>query len=143
MISLMYVSRAAFPSGSADRSIAEILRTARARNGEMGVTGALLHLGGFFAQVLEGEANDVNQLMIDILRDERHSDVRIIEVGPIKGRRFSNWSMAWVPAAPGPRSYLEALTRRGSGAEAAPTAAAAAALIDYMMRFADHPEASK
>ena len=139
MISLLYVSRAAFPSGSADRSIAEILRSARVRNGAMEVTGALLYLGGFFAQVLEGEANDVNQLMIEILRDERHRDVRIIEVGPIEGRRFSNWSMAWVPAAPGPRSYLETLTRRGSGAEAG---AAAAALIDYMMRFADHPEAS-
>jgi hypothetical protein len=134
MISLLYVSRAAFPLGSADGNIAEILRSARFRNAEIGVTGALLYLGGYFAQVLEGEANDVNQLMIDILRDERHTDVRIIEVGPIEKRRFSTFSMAWVPASPGPRSYIDTLIRRGSGTEAG---AAAAALIDYMMRFGD------
>jgi hypothetical protein len=134
MISLLYVSRSAFPSGAADRHIVEILRTARDQNARNGVTGALLYLDGSFAQVLEGEASDVNQLMIDILRDERHSEVRIIEVGPIARRRFTNWSMAWVPASPGPRSYIETLTRRGAGAEAN---AAAAALIDYMMRFAD------
>jgi hypothetical protein len=137
MISLLYVSRAAFASGSADGNVAAILSAARERNAAVNVTGALLYLGGFFAQVLEGEPGDVNQLMIDILRDERHADVRIIEVGPIGERRFSNWSMAWVPAAPGPRSYLETLTGRGSGAEAT---AAAAALIDYMTRFADAAE---
>jgi hypothetical protein len=141
MISLLYVSRATFPSGSADENIVGILRSARGRNAAMEVTGALLYLGGFFAQVLEGEASDVNQLMIDILRDERHSDVRIIEVRSIDERRFSNWSMAWVPAAPGPKSYLDTLTRRSSGAEAGAAAAAAAALVDYMMRFADSAEA--
>jgi hypothetical protein len=137
MISLLYVSRAAFPSGSADGAIAGILRSARARNESIEVTGALIHIGGYFAQVIEGEATDVNQLMIDILRDERHSEVRIIEVGPIDKRRFSNWSMAWVPASPGPKSYLDILTGHASGAEAG---AAAAALIDYMMRFADSSE---
>lgn len=139
MISLLYVSRAAFPSASADGAIAGILRSARERNSAAQVTGALLYIGGYFAQVIEGEASDVNQLMIDILRDERHREVRIIEVGPIDQRRFSNWSMAWVPASPGPRSYLDILTGHASGAEAG---AAAAALVDYMMRFADSPEGS-
>ena len=134
MISLLYVSRAVFPAGSEDRQLIEILHAARARNPSIDVTGALIHLGGFFAQILEGESAAVNQLMIDILRDRRHTDVRIIEVVPIRHRRFEHWGMAWVPASPGPRSYIEILTRSDSDVQ---TAAAAAALVDYMARFAD------
>jgi Sensors of blue-light using FAD len=134
MISLLYVSRAVFPAGSEDRQLIEILHAARVRNPEIEVTGALIHLGGFFAQILEGESAAVNQLMIDILRDRRHTDVRIIEVVPIQQRRFGQWAMAWVPASPGPKSFIEILTRADSDVQ---TAAAAAALVDYMARFAD------
>jgi hypothetical protein len=138
LISLLYVSRAVFPAGSEDRQLIEILHAARVRNPALGITGALIHLGGYFAQILEGESAAVNQLMIDILRDRRHSDVRIIEVGRIERRRFEHWGMAWVPASPGPRSYIETLTRADSDTQ---SAAAAAALIDYMARFADHEQA--
>ena len=42
MISLLYVSRAAFAAGSEDRQVADILRVARERNRTLGVTGALI-----------------------------------------------------------------------------------------------------
>jgi Sensors of blue-light using FAD len=140
MISLLYVSRAAFQSGSEDRQLISILAAARQRNPSMGITGALIHMSGYFAQVLEGEAPPVNQLMIDILRDRRHSEVRIIEVVPVSKRRFADWSMGWVPPSPGPRGYLETLARAGPDAR---TGEAAAALIDYMTRFAEGPEGSR
>ena len=139
MISLLYVSRAVLQAGREDRQLADILATAEARNPAAGITGALMHMGGCFAQVLEGDGPPLNQLMIDILRDRRHREVRIIEVVPIAQRRFGGWSMAWVPPAPGPRSFLEALA--GAGADAQ-TGEAAAALIDYMSRFAEAPRAS-
>ncbi len=138
MISLLYVSRAVLPAGSEDRQLIEILHAARARNPANEITGALIHLGGYFAQILEGESDAVNQLMIDILRDRRHTDVRIIEVARIERRRFQHTGMAWVPAAPGPRSNIETLTRSDSDAQGA---AASAALISYMARFADHEQA--
>ena len=133
MISLLYVSRATFSGSSEDRHLLTILDDARSRNSALGVTGALLYLNGRFAQILEGEAAEVNQLMIDILRDDRHEFVRIIEVAPITGRRFASWGMAWVPPAPGPLSYIDILVRHGSDLE---TTAAAAALSDYMAQFA-------
>lgn len=139
MISLLYVSRAAFAAGSEDRQVMAILSVARERNPVLNVTGALIYMGGHFAQVLEGEAAAVNQLMIDILRDRRHRDVRIIEMAEIEERRFSSWGMAWVPPSPGPRSYMDALVKGGSDTY---TGAAAAALTDYMMRFAEGPDAS-
>ena len=92
MISLLYVSRAVLAAGSEDRILADVLAAAQARNPAMGVTGALMHIGGYFAQVLEGEAPSVNQVMIDILRDRRHKEVRIIEVVPIARRRFADWA---------------------------------------------------
>jgi hypothetical protein len=129
MISLLYVSRAVFPAASAEGELQDILTTARARNPKLGVTGALLHMDGLFAQVLEGEAPPVNQLMIDILRDRRHSEVRIIEVMPVTKRRFEGWSMAQVTAAAEPRALLAALTNAGPDAR---MDEASAALLDYM-----------
>ena len=136
MISLLYVSRAAFAAGSEDRHLAEILRVARERNPGLGVTGALIHTDGMFAQALEGEAPAVNQLMIDILRDRRHGGVRIIEIVSIAKRRFKGWSMASVPPAPAPRAHLETLMKADFDADTGP---AAKALIDYMAKFAEEP----
>jgi hypothetical protein len=134
MISLLYVSRATFRNGGENRQLTDIMTVARERNARLGVTGALICMGGYFAQILEGDDPAVNQLMVDILRDRRHSDIRIIEVVAIERPRFSSWGLALVPASPGPRSYIEILI----GSEADPeTGAAAAALRDYMIRFAD------
>lgn len=134
MISLLYVSRAALQAGSENRQLMDILTIARTRNGTVRVTGALIHVDGYFAQILEGPAPAVNQLMIDILRDQRHSDVRIIEVVTIAERRFPSWSMASVPPSPAPRRYLATLAQPGSDHEAG---AAAQALKDYLATFAD------
>lgn len=140
MISLLYVSRGSLAGGTEDRQLADILTVARARNAATEVSGALIYAGGHFAQVLEGEAPAVNQLTIDILRDRRHNQVRIIEVVSIARRRFAGFSMASVPSGPGPHAYLEALTRAGSDAE---TSAAASALLDYMVRFSTGGDARR
>lgn len=140
MISLLYVSRAALAAGSEDRQLSDILAAAQARNPAIGVSGALVHMSGYFAQVLEGEAPSVNQLMIDVLRDRRHREVRIIEVVPIAKRRFADLAMGWVPPSPGPKSYLETLVKAGPEAKAGE---AAAALIDYMARHAEAAQPSR
>ncbi|HEY0447449.1 MAG TPA: BLUF domain-containing protein [Allosphingosinicella sp.] len=137
MISLLYVSRAALQPGSEGEQIDDILAVARERNAKVGVTGALILDGGCFAQLLEGEAPAVNQLMIDILRDRRHSEVRILEVTSIAERRFGGRAMALVACAPEPRGHLEALARAGTDAE---TGAAVRGLVEYMARCAEAPE---
>jgi hypothetical protein len=44
--------------------------------------------------VLKGPLEAVNQLMVAILRDTRHADVRIVRMNEIAERRFATWSMA-------------------------------------------------
>ena len=62
-----------------------------------GVTGALLFNEDLFAQVLEGPLEAVEQIFEQIQRDQRHSDVTILESGPAVERDFPEWSMAFAP----------------------------------------------
>lgn len=92
---LLYVSRATLPTNMDEDEIAHILATARERNGALGVTGALIFTRDNFAQLLEGPRSAINELMIGIRRDARHTDVRVVreENGVI--RRFHGWNMVY------------------------------------------------
>lgn len=94
LFELFYVSRSTLTPDDERAQIEHILAVARVRNLALGVTGALLHMNGRFAQVLEGPAAAVNQLTVAILRDARHADIRIVRVADIAERRFAAWSMA-------------------------------------------------
>ena len=69
MLQLVYISSAV---GRVDT--ADILRTSRRNNAEVGVTGALMFNGGAFAQVLEGPRRGVESTFERIQRDQRHGD---------------------------------------------------------------------
>jgi hypothetical protein len=47
-------------------------------------------------QCLEGPRPAVNELYATILRDERHSDVVLLEYGDTQNRLFADWSMAFL-----------------------------------------------
>ena len=75
--------------------IEQILATARHKNAENHVTGALMFNAGCFAQVLEGEQEAVQNTFERIQYDRRHSEVVMLSIEPITQREFSNWSMAY------------------------------------------------
>ncbi len=75
------------------QQIQDILAKSRVNNRKVDVTGALLYNAGSFAQVLEGPLAAVEGRFEVIQRDTRHSDVTVIEIGPISDRQFGNWSM--------------------------------------------------
>lgn len=129
MIELLYVSRAGLAPGGERAQVERILEVARPRNLALGVTGALICMNGLFAQVLEGRRDDVNHLMVAILRDTRHADVRIVWVADIAQRRFATWSMAEVPSDPAAAALLDTLARPHPGG---PPGEAAEALIRFM-----------
>jgi len=116
LIELLYVSRATFAPGRERAEVDRILDVARIRNLALGVTGGLVCMNGHFAQVLEGRNDAVNQLMVAILRDTRHGEVRIVRVADIAERRFPAWSMAEVAPDPALGSLLAALSE-GDGAD--------------------------
>lgn len=72
-----------------------ILDSANRNNPEHGLTGMLLYQNGFFIQVLEGEASDVDLMYERILNDDRHHHIVLVEKVEISERAFGNWTMGF------------------------------------------------
>ncbi len=93
---LTYRSHSRIPPAQEPRELAEILRVARARNAERGITGALMFYDRWFAQALEGPRAEVMALFDRIRADPRHEAVQVAAQGDVAGRVFSRWAMAHV-----------------------------------------------
>ncbi len=76
------------------QELQNILTKARANNAAAAIIGALLYSAGSFAQVLEGRLAAIERVFEVIQRDSRHSEVTVVQIGPISGRQFPEWSMA-------------------------------------------------
>jgi hypothetical protein len=97
LIQLVYVSTAA-PGLTAD-DLDAIAAASAARNAAAGITGLLIHQGDVFSGTLEGPERRVLARMEVIIRDPRHSRVRVLREAPISCRRFENWSFGSLPEA--------------------------------------------
>lgn len=85
-----------------------ILATSRRNNARDGITGGLLFSQGCFAQVLEGPLDAVEDAFERIQCDDRHSDVTVLQSGPVAARDFPDWSMAFAgPDAASPIAHAE------------------------------------
>jgi len=94
---LIYRSHSLLPETKANATgLADILRTARANNASLGVTGALMLYDDWFAQVLEGPRNVVEALFGKIRADPRHDSVRLDQAEMVPRRLFEKWAMAIV-----------------------------------------------
>ena len=116
---VLYCSRNSIlgsPEVVADNILA-ILARSRRNNSRDRVTGGLLFSTGCFAQVLEGPADAVEAAFERIQCDERHTDVTVLQAGPVVMRDFPDWSMGFAGAAKGAISgelLQDALTGRSS-----------------------------
>ena len=88
---LTYASRATRPMNIMDMK--DILRSSRANNPALGITGALCVHNNTFLQQLEGEDDILVSLYERISLDDRHHDATIIDLIEISERRFGDWSM--------------------------------------------------
>jgi Sensors of blue-light using FAD len=97
LVRLMYASRVA---AAVDHDeLHAILRTSRANNPALGITGVLCHGEGLFVQLLEGGRSAVNGLYNRIVADPRHSGVELLCYDEIGERQFAGWAMGQVNAA--------------------------------------------
>lgn len=94
LVRLLYASRPAAPLTTA--VVDSILAQSRAHNPKLGITGVLCYSHDLFLQVLEGGRDDVCEMYNTIVRDDRHTDVRILSYEEISERRFGNWTMGHV-----------------------------------------------
>ncbi len=98
LVRLTYYSRNLLDrqSGPIQDLINDIVIKSVANNRRDDVTGALVHDGAWFAQVLEGPESAVSTTFERILRDSRHGEVKLIKMQPVEIRRFGACSMACV-----------------------------------------------
>ena len=90
LVQVVYRSRSLIDSAAFD----QLLSTCLANNPRRGITGLLVTHEGWFLQVLEGCAAEVNALLRKIEADPRHSDFLVLRLGAIPKRDFGDWSMA-------------------------------------------------
>ena len=91
---LIYSSEAAPDLAAAD--LEGMLAESRVRNRAHGITGVLVFVEGAFLQILEGEKNDVLDLMERIERDPRHRGVKVFHEEETGERAFASWNMAYL-----------------------------------------------
>ena len=91
---IFYVSRMA--DGVTHRDIRAILDVSRRRNHLLDVTGCLACTGRHFAQVIEGRAESVDELVGRIAADPRHAGMRCVLDRAVSTRQYPMWSMAYL-----------------------------------------------
>lgn len=101
--SLAYRSVATSPPTEAQLS--ELLRVARKRNKNEGLSGVLLSDRGAFFQWLEGPSAALERVWDSISRDPRHRDIRVLRDEPTNARLFEGWDLR---VAQGPTVSVEA-----------------------------------
>ena len=75
--------------------IAHLLKRARERNKEYGITGVLLYDGGNFMQYIEGPKNNLDVIYKIIQEDEQHTGIILVIREAIEKRQFGDWSMGF------------------------------------------------
>lgn len=89
---LVYVSRAA--PGLDTAAVYGIIRGAHAGNAPAGVTGALVFLDGWFVQVLEAPAAELDACLARIRGDHRHVGLQLRQRERVHARVFPGQPMA-------------------------------------------------
>lgn len=92
LLKIFYVSRCV-PSTDVTM-VRGIVGRSQMMNRRADITGILAYTGHHFAQVLEGQAADLDALMRHIEADRRHEDVRVVmRLSDSSQRDFAAWSM--------------------------------------------------
>ncbi len=89
--SLTYTSVAR--PGLTDSDIAAIHHTSLDLNSLDGITGLLVFNGTSFLQVIEGAENAIDDLVVRLRKDSRHSAFKIEDERRVPNREFPDWTM--------------------------------------------------
>ena len=103
LVQIIYSSRSLLTGTTAEvaAELADILAVSHRENPRQHITGALFYNGRSFAQTLEGTPLAISNLYEHILRDKRHTDVRLIQHAYVANRCFEGWAMAFVEGSGG------------------------------------------
>lgn len=91
---IFYVSRA--DASLDEAAVKNIVQRSQRANRQRDVTGVLAHSGQYFAQVLEGTADNLAEVTAKIRNDKRHAEVTVLSDESILTRDYANWSMGFL-----------------------------------------------
>lgn len=94
LLRMTYISR--YNSDNANIEVARILEQSRRNNESNGITGVLVMNENYFLQVIEGSRAVINTLLQKLIKDERHTSLRIVECHEVQQRHWSKWSMQYL-----------------------------------------------
>jgi hypothetical protein len=92
--SITYTSLASIDLAADD--LADIHASARKLNALDGITGLLIFNGTHFLQIVEGAGPAIDELLLRLRRDRRHSGLEVRDERAIDRRSFPDWSMELV-----------------------------------------------
>lgn len=90
---IAYVSSFNAKKYDPDEVLEEIVNVAKVENAKRQITGVLFYLNGVFLQIIEGEEALLRQLMSNIEKDKRHSNIEYLIDTKVEQRGFQKWNM--------------------------------------------------
>ncbi|WP_298494546.1 BLUF domain-containing protein [uncultured Algibacter sp.] len=75
------------------RQLLDLLHDSRGFNTIDNISGVLMHKNGYFLQIIEGQPEMIDDLLVRLRKDTRHKDLKIIHDSTVKERLFTNWAM--------------------------------------------------
>jgi hypothetical protein len=90
---MVYTSEFTGESTKIHQVLDDIRAVAKARNQLRNVTGVLFFENGRFLQLLEGEVSMLRQLMVELHKDPRHTDIMVLIDEPTDTPKFPDWQM--------------------------------------------------
>jgi len=90
---IAYTSTSCIPHDEVQAQIDHIVETAKHKNRKLDITGVLFFLNDCFLQIIEGDEENLRQLMQIIQNDTRHKNIDIVIDCMVEKRGFSQWNM--------------------------------------------------
>jgi len=84
-----------------------IFRTARTQNINFNITGLLSYKNGRYIQILEGDDDNINQLMANLIGDSRHQNMKVLMDFRIDDRSFPEHGMKLVTSVKKEQSFIK------------------------------------
>lgn len=94
LATLCYASTATERCSSIE--IGLIVEAAKKNNARLNITGVLFFGNNYFLQILEGPRHHINILYNKIVKDERHTNMQVLELREIGSRCFPEWTMKYM-----------------------------------------------
>lgn len=89
----IYISRITSTGLSGASTLNDIAETSIRNNKINNITGILCYGNGYFFQYVEGTEQALTNLKNQLLMDDRHKDLKMLEFSAIEARRFQSWSL--------------------------------------------------